>query len=105
MDVHFRIDKYLQQLIHTLKTHHVKGHQARPNLTWEAKLNNRADKLATGAQKQVTASQKTGTTTKYPVCKAHVQVQDQAIIRNYDKELQHAYTLSDFHKKTEDKFK
>eukprot|EP00957_Ditylum_brightwellii_P008708 660844-Ditylum_brightwellii.AAC.1 len=42
---------------------------------------------------------------KYPACKAHVQVQGQAITRNYNKELQHAFTLSDFHKKMEDKFK
>eukprot|EP00957_Ditylum_brightwellii_P139084 10601214-Ditylum_brightwellii.AAC.1 len=42
---------------------------------------------------------------KYPACKARVQVQGQAITRNCDKELRHAYTLSDFCKKMEDKFK
>eukprot|EP00957_Ditylum_brightwellii_P186693 14215594-Ditylum_brightwellii.AAC.1 len=105
MDVHFQIEEYLHQLTHTLKTHHVKGHQTGSNLTWEAKLNNRADKLATESQKQLTVSQKTGATTKYPACKVHVQIQGQAITRNYDKELQHAYTLSDFRKKMEDKFK
>eukprot|EP00957_Ditylum_brightwellii_P008779 665639-Ditylum_brightwellii.AAC.1 len=99
MDVHFQIEEYLHQLSHTLTTHHVKGHQTGPNLTWEAKLNNRADKLATEAQKQLTTSQKIGATTKYPACKAHVQVQCQDITRNYNKELQHAYTLSNFRKK------
>eukprot|EP00957_Ditylum_brightwellii_P046200 3505608-Ditylum_brightwellii.AAC.1 len=75
MDIHFQIEEYLQQLTHTLKAHHVKGHQTGPNLTWETKLNNRADKLATEAQKQSIVSQKTGATMKYPACKAHVQVQ------------------------------
>eukprot|EP00957_Ditylum_brightwellii_P003062 234362-Ditylum_brightwellii.AAC.1 len=58
MDAHFQIEEYLHQLIHTLKTHHMKGHQTGPNLTWEAKLNNRSDELATEAQKQLTVSQK-----------------------------------------------
>ena len=99
MDVHFQVEEYLQQLQHTLTTHHVKGHQTGPNLNWEAQLNNRADKLATEAQKQLTTLQKIGATTKYPACKAHVQVNGQIITRNYDKELQHAYTLHDFRKK------
>eukprot|EP00957_Ditylum_brightwellii_P153923 11715782-Ditylum_brightwellii.AAC.1 len=42
---------------------------------------------------------------KYPACKAHLQVQGQAITRNYNKELQHAYTLSNFRKQMEEKFK
>ena len=83
----------------------MKGHQTGPNLNWEAQLNNRADKLATEAQKQLTTIQKTAATTKYPACKAHVQVNGQIITRNYDKELQHAYTLHDFRKKMESKFK
>eukprot|EP00957_Ditylum_brightwellii_P075211 5715607-Ditylum_brightwellii.AAC.1 len=58
MDVHFQVEEYLQQLKHTLTTHHMKGHQTGPNLNWEAKLNNRADKLATEAQKQLTTIQK-----------------------------------------------
>ena len=45
MDVHFQIEAYLQQLKHTLTTHHVKGHQTGPKLQWEAQLNNRADEL------------------------------------------------------------
>eukprot|EP00957_Ditylum_brightwellii_P103338 7875614-Ditylum_brightwellii.AAC.1 len=97
MDVHFQVEEYLQQLQHT--SHHVKGHQTSPTLNWEAQLNNRADELATEAQKQLTTIQKTGTITKYPACKAHVQVNDQIITWNYDKELQHAYTLHDFRKK------
>eukprot|EP00957_Ditylum_brightwellii_P209401 15361627-Ditylum_brightwellii.AAC.1 len=51
MDVHFQIEEYLHQLTHTLTTHHEKGHQTGPKLPWEAQLNNRADKLATEAQK------------------------------------------------------
>eukprot|EP00957_Ditylum_brightwellii_P003800 288678-Ditylum_brightwellii.AAC.1 len=51
MDVYFQIEEYLHELSHTLTTHHVKGHQTGPNLPWEAQLNNRADKLATEAQK------------------------------------------------------
>ena len=105
MDVHFQVEEYLQQLQHTLTTHHVKGHQTGPNLQWEAQLNNRANELATEAQKQIATLQKIGATTKYPACKAHVQVNGQIITRNYDKELQHAYTLHDFRKKMESKFK
>eukprot|EP00957_Ditylum_brightwellii_P083785 6368344-Ditylum_brightwellii.AAC.1 len=105
MDIHFQVEEYLQQLQYTLTTHHVKGHQTSPNLNWEAQVNNRADKLATEAQKQLTTIQKTGTTMKYPAYKAHLQVNGQIITRNYDKELQHAYTLHDFRKKMESKFK
>ena len=105
MDVHFQVEEYLQQLQHTLTTHHVKGHQTIPNLNWEAQSNNRADELATEVQKQLTTIQKTGVATKYPACKAHIQVNGQIITRNYDRELQHAYTLQDFRKKMESKFK
>eukprot|EP00957_Ditylum_brightwellii_P136282 10393649-Ditylum_brightwellii.AAC.1 len=69
MDAHFQIEEYLHQLTHTLTAHHVKGHQTSPNLPWEAQLNNRADELASEAQKQLTNSQKTGATTKYPASK------------------------------------
>eukprot|EP00957_Ditylum_brightwellii_P077207 5866870-Ditylum_brightwellii.AAC.1 len=101
MDVHFQIEEYLQQLKHTLTTHHVKGHQTGPNLLWEVQLNNRADKLATEAQKQRSNRQKTGMAMKYPACKAHVQVNGQIITRSYNKELQHAYTLHNFREKME----
>eukprot|EP00957_Ditylum_brightwellii_P191414 14573189-Ditylum_brightwellii.AAC.1 len=87
MDAHFQVEEYLQQLQHTLTTHHVKGNQTGPNLNWEAQLNNRADRLATEAQKQLATIQKTGVTTKYPACKAHAQVNGQIITWNYDKKL------------------
>eukprot|EP00957_Ditylum_brightwellii_P144194 10986904-Ditylum_brightwellii.AAC.1 len=105
MDVHFQIEAYLHQLTHTLQTHHIKGHQTGSNLAWETMLNNRVDALATNALDQLTTQHKKGTTTLYPACKAHVLVQGQAITRNCNRELQHAYTLINFRKHLEEKFK
>eukprot|EP00957_Ditylum_brightwellii_P017382 1309311-Ditylum_brightwellii.AAC.1 len=60
MGVHFQIEAYLHHHMHTLQTHHVKGHQTGSNLDWEAMLNNRADALATDTLDQLTTQNKKG---------------------------------------------
>eukprot|EP00957_Ditylum_brightwellii_P184181 14028963-Ditylum_brightwellii.AAC.1 len=53
-DVQLQIEEILQQLNCVWNTEHVKEHQEGPDLSWEARLNTRADELATEAKATIT---------------------------------------------------
>eukprot|EP00957_Ditylum_brightwellii_P078809 5992820-Ditylum_brightwellii.AAC.1 len=68
----------LQQLNILWTTHHVKGHQSGPNLTWEAQLNNRANALATESRETITTNL-AKKQVSYPAGLIHLQLNNNII--------------------------
>jgi hypothetical protein len=91
-DVQLQIEAILHDLNIPWDTHHVKGHQTGPDLSWEAQLNNRADELATEAKKNLTRHTAETIQHKYPAAKAHLTINNRLITRKFDNEIQESYT-------------
>eukprot|EP00957_Ditylum_brightwellii_P198969 15165754-Ditylum_brightwellii.AAC.1 len=53
-DVQLQIKAIITEMGQSWPSQHIKGHQSGPDLSWEAKLNNIADHLATEACAEIT---------------------------------------------------
>eukprot|EP00957_Ditylum_brightwellii_P025578 1933103-Ditylum_brightwellii.AAC.1 len=75
-----------------MKSTHVKGHQTGSNLLWEAKLNNRADELATEARQNITTHQAHKQIDLFPAAKIYLLINGKLITRGIAKAIQNEYT-------------
>eukprot|EP00957_Ditylum_brightwellii_P075060 5703698-Ditylum_brightwellii.AAC.1 len=83
-DVQLQIEDTLKQLGIRWHTEHVKGHQSVPDLLWEAKLNNRADELATEAKLDITTMLPTQRQPQYPAAQTHLTIDNKNITRKIE---------------------
>eukprot|EP00957_Ditylum_brightwellii_P001028 81583-Ditylum_brightwellii.AAC.1 len=91
-DVQRQIEALVQELGINWEVHHVKGHQSGNRLSWEAQLNNRADKLATEAKAHISQNMADTIQFMYPVAKTHFMIDDKLMTRNIKKRIQETYT-------------
>jgi hypothetical protein len=73
------------------RVHHVTGHQKDTNLTWEAQLNNKCNKLAILAYSLTVAP----TTHRHPGASATLHIQKKEVTSSIATALRHAATTQD----------
>ena len=109
MDIQLQINETLKELNVQYSSAHVKGHQDRTNtlssLTWEARLNIRADSLATTAKEEITHSNKSTNPISYPASKINLYIDDNLITKHYPKAILRAHTTGAMRQYLEKKFK
>eukprot|EP00957_Ditylum_brightwellii_P155442 11831875-Ditylum_brightwellii.AAC.1 len=70
---------------------HIKGYQNGPDISWEAKLNNIADILATEAHAWITPAMATCVQFQYHAAKICLTINDNTITCSFPQEIQQAY--------------
>eukprot|EP00957_Ditylum_brightwellii_P079473 6043818-Ditylum_brightwellii.AAC.1 len=96
-DVQLQIENILTELDIKWSMQHIKGHQTGPDLSWEVKLNNKADALATKAWNFITHHYASTHIYHYPAAHIHLTINDQLITQTVSRELQEAYTTRLLH--------
>eukprot|EP00957_Ditylum_brightwellii_P053228 4036114-Ditylum_brightwellii.AAC.1 len=91
-DIQLQIEDTLKQLGIHWHTEHVKGHQSGPDLLWEEKLNNCADKLVTEAKLNITTTLATRRQLQYPAAQIHLTIDNKNIIRIIEQVIHETYT-------------
>eukprot|EP00957_Ditylum_brightwellii_P036520 2766280-Ditylum_brightwellii.AAC.1 len=125
MDVQLHIEATFADLNLEVATNHVKGHQdintpkenthsksmlhqgstGEKNLTWQAKLNIQADRLATQACEHLYTMTTHTQFQMLPAAKVYLFINDKPITRNLQQELCNAWTTQDLQEHITEKFK
>ena len=111
-DVQLQIEALYQEMGDVIKTHHVKGHQddkgpgadkddtgeRLKKLSWEARLNIQADKLATKCRREISQQDLEEPQHLFPACQAHLKIDGVVITRSIKEAIREAWNTKDLRK-------